>query len=171
MTPQEPDIYDRHLNIVRKSVFSEACASHCISGRYADAPSRQHFHIIAEKAFPPYGRGFPAMRNTLSGHTKHTVRNAGRAFPATPAHPEETAIGMKRTCRTQKDAMRKPEWEMPGHNMSARFNLKNQKCEDILRHTGPYGFRSESGIMHHPCYVLTSRDFCYSIVECAIVCT
>lgn len=66
------------------------------------------------------------MRNTLSGHTKHTVRNAGRAFPAHPAHPEETAVGMKRTCRTQKDALRKPEWEMPGHNMSARFNLKNQ---------------------------------------------
>ena len=69
------------------------------------------------------------MRNTLYGHTKHTVRNAGRAFPATPAHPEETAVGMKRTCRTQKDALRKPEWEMPGHNMSARFNLKNQNAK------------------------------------------
>ena len=129
MTPLETDIYDRHLNIVRKSVFSEACASHCISGRYAGAPLRQHFRTIAEKAFPPYGRGFPAMRNTLYGHTKHTVRNAGRALPATPAHPEETAVGMKRTCRTQKDALRKPEWEMPGHNMSARFNLKNQNAK------------------------------------------
>ena len=69
------------------------------------------------------------MRNTLYGHTKHTVRNAGRAFPAHPAHPEETAVGMKRTCRTQKDALRKPEWEMPEHNMSARFNLKNQNAK------------------------------------------
>lgn len=74
------------------------------------------------------GKGFSTLRKRLSGNAKHTVRNAGRAFPAHPAHPEETTVGMKRTCRTQKDAMRKPEWEMPGHNMSARFNLKNQNA-------------------------------------------
>lgn len=127
--PQEPVVYDRQLNGVRKRAFSEACASHCISGRYADAPLRQHIRVIAEKAFPSCERGFPAPRNTPSGRMRNTVRNAGRAFPATPAHPEETAVGMKRTCRTQKDAMRKPEWEMPGHNMSARFNLKNQNAK------------------------------------------